>query len=123
MEQKKLKRCQYVIISTEAKVLTELRLRTQGLSQRILGEKLGKSGSWVAQIESGRAEIPDSEMLRRYLEIVGPLEVKSFKERVRLYKEKVTTKIRLQESVDRLSEEQCIKALHIINAVLAKAIA
>ncbi len=118
MQQTKKKRCQYVILTTEARVLTTLRTR-KGLSQRQLGQRLGKSGSWVAQIESGRADPPDGESLIPYLTAVGPITVKSFREYVRTFKEKTTDKARLMEAVERLNEEQSAKALRFFDAILA----
>ena len=121
MDRRTQKRCRYVILTTEAKVLAHLRQR-KGLSQRKLGEKLEKSGSWVAQIESGRADFPEGEMLNKYLEVLGPITVKSYREYVRNYRNKTTEKDRLEEAIGRLSEDQSNKALNIINAVLAGAI-
>ena len=121
MDRRTQKRCRYVILTTEAKVLAHLRQR-KGLSQRKLGEKLEKSGSWVAQIESGRADSPEGEMLNKYLEVIGPITVKSYREYIRNYRNKTTEKDRLEEAIGRLSEDQSNKALNIINAVLAGAI-
>ena len=121
MERRTQKRCRYVILTTEAKVLANLRLK-KGLSQRKLGERLKKSGSWVAQIESGRADIPEGEMLNEYLEAIGPMTVKSYSEYARNYRNQATKKDRLKEAIGRLSEEQSSKALSIINAVLADVI-
>ena len=55
MDRRTQKRCRYVILTTEAKVLAHLRQR-KGLSQRKLGEKLEKVGKLGGpnRIGSGR---------------------------------------------------------------------
>ena len=111
------KRSDQVILTTEAKVLKELRNHHK-LSMRKAGELIGKSDTYISHIENGRMDIPQGEKLQALLNIYGGIKYKSFRERVRLYREKTTEKDLLLDLVDKFDDSK----IHII-LNLAKSLA
>lgn len=119
------KRSNRVIMTTEAKTLKQIReerkqkLGERNFSLRAVAKRLGKTDSWLAQIENGRADVPQDERLDALLDIYG-LKRKSFNERVRLFKEKVTPKSELQELVERISDSQANLILTFTKSILSQ---
>ena len=65
---------------------------------------MNPTDSWLAHIENGRADIPQDERLDELLKIYG-FKKRSFYERVRIYKQKRTPQIEMQELLPRLNED------------------
>jgi HTH-type transcriptional regulator, competence development regulator len=82
-------RSQKIIISTEGKVLRELRLK-QSLSMRAAGAAMGYSDSYISQIENGRADPPKGEALLKFLRLYGEISPKYFGELARNWTAKKT---------------------------------
>jgi transcriptional regulator with XRE-family HTH domain len=99
------KRCHYVVLTPECHVLKELR-ESKGLSMRAAGTLLGKSDTYISHIENGRMDFPEGERLEALLNLYGPLKLKSFRERVRLYKQKTPKKEVLRNLVDRVDDSK-----------------
>ena len=76
-----------IIISNEARVLRQMRI-AKGLSMRAAGALIGKSDSYISQIENGRMDVPTAVKLEVLLQAYGPVKVASFKERVRFDSER-----------------------------------
>jgi transcriptional regulator with XRE-family HTH domain len=86
---------------------------------RGLGEMLGKSDSYISQVENGRMDPPTGEALTHYLGALGGMTTKSFMERVRRYRldRGTTDRDELIEIAKRATD---IQAKHIL--LLAKTI-
>jgi transcriptional regulator with XRE-family HTH domain len=106
-----------VIISNEARVLRQMRIG-KGLSMRAAGALVGRSDSFISQIENGRMEVPKGEMLEALVTVYGPIKVASFKERARLFKESYSPKEEAQSLLKRLSDDQTRLALAFLQAML-----
>ena len=117
------KRSNRVIMTNEAHVLKSIRedrkqkFGDREFSLRAVAKKLGRTNSWLAQIENGRADIPKGEILEALLKVYG-LKVKSFNERVRLYNKEVTPKGELFLLIDRMSDEHIQLLLSFSNSIL-----
>jgi transcriptional regulator with XRE-family HTH domain len=98
-------RAKKVIMTDEARVLKELRLAA-GLGMREAARHWGRSHTLLAQLETGRLDIPKGERLERLLEIYGVSGYKSFYDRVRNYKGKLTPGERLLEIVEKLDADK-----------------
>lgn len=64
----KIKRCAVVQMSNEVKVLRELRKENK-LSMLAAGSLIGKSDSYISQLENGRADLPSKDLLLTILDI------------------------------------------------------
>ena len=114
------KRTARVIMTDEARVLRELRVERQ-LSMRGLGASMGKSDSYVSQVENGRMDPPTDEALDRYLAAVGGMTSKSFYERVRRFRidRSRTDRDELLEVAKRATEVQVKQILLLAKTILA----
>ena len=83
---------------------------------RQLGEIVGVSDSYIAHVESGRADPPLGARLQKYLDVFE-IKEKSFYERVRLLKEKVTPRGELMELVGRMSDDKVTTLLAIAKGI------
>lgn len=98
-------------MTNAARVLKEIREErkhkhgSHNYSMRAISKRLCRSNAWLSHIENGRAYVPTDGRLDALLAIYG-LKRKSFIERVRLYKQKVTHHSELHELIDRLDEEK-----------------
>jgi transcriptional regulator with XRE-family HTH domain len=98
-------RSRKVIMTDEARVLKDLRLAA-GLGLREAARRWGRSHTLLAQLETGRLDVPKGERLDRLLEIYGVSSYKSFYDRVRNYKEKVTPQEHLLEIAEKLDAQK-----------------
>lgn len=114
------KRTDRVIMTDEARVLRELR-QERGFSMRGLGASMGKSDSYVSQVENGRMDPPKDEALERYLAAIGGISSKSFYERVRRYRinRSRTDRDELLEVAKRATEVQVRQILLLAKTILA----
>jgi len=114
------KRTNRVIMTDEARVLRELR-QERSHSMRSLGAAMGKSDSYVSQIENGRMDPPKEEALELYLSAVGGINSKSFYERVRRYRtdRSHTDRDELLEVAKRATEIQVRQILLLAKTILA----
>lgn len=114
------KRTDRVIMTDEARVLRELREERE-LSMRGLGASMGKSDSYVSQVENGRMDPPKDEALERYLAAIGGINSKSFYERVRRYRtdRSRTDRDELLEVAKRATEVQVRQILLLAKTILA----
>lgn len=94
-------RSRKVIMTDEARVLKELRLAA-GLGMREAARRWDRSHTLLAQLETGRLDVPKGERLDRLLEIYGVSGYKSFYDRVRNYKGSTTPQERLLEIAEKL---------------------
>lgn len=101
----KQRRSDRIILTNEARVLRDLRIASK-LSMRKAGELVGRSDSYIAHIETGRMNPPTDEKLDRLLNIYGGLKQKSFYERVRNWKYKITIHDEFIEIVKKLDDEK-----------------
>ena len=106
-----------IIMTNEARVLKDLRVQ-HGLSMRRAGALIGLSDSYIAHIETGRMDPPRNDKLDRILGIYGGIKQKSFYERVRDYKQKLTEKDELLELVDRLNVVQTKMVSSFVKSLL-----
>jgi transcriptional regulator with XRE-family HTH domain len=74
-----------VLPTKEGRLLRKLR-KDKKLSMRSLAQAVGVTDSYIAQMETGRANAPKGETLYRMLMALGTNE-KAFKERLRNFKE------------------------------------
>jgi transcriptional regulator with XRE-family HTH domain len=91
-----------VIPSKEGRLLKKLR-KDKKLSMRSLAQQVGVTDSYVAQMETGRANPPKGETLYRMLMVLGTNE-KAFKERVRTFKEDKSDAETIMELLKRMNE-------------------
>lgn len=114
------KRTGRVIMTDEARVLRELR-QERGHSMRSLGTAMGKSDSYISQVENGRMDVPTDEALEHYLAALGGINSKSFYERVRRYRtdRSRTDRDELLEVAKRASEIQVRQILLLAKTILA----
>ena len=98
-------------MTNAARVLKEIREERKqkhgqrNYSMRAIAKSLCRSNAWLSHIENGRADVPSDHRLDALLSIYG-LKRKSFTERVRLYKQKVTPRSELHDLIDRLDAEK-----------------
>lgn len=121
--QSRRKRSNRVVMTNEARVLKEIReerknkLGETNYSLRAVAKQLGKTDSWLSQIENGRADVPTDHRLNALLSVYG-LKRKSFYERVRLCREKVTPKSELNELINRMDDEKIKLVLTFSKSIL-----
>ncbi len=118
--QRRDRRTARVIMSDEARMLRELRLDRQ-LSMRDLGASMGKSDSYISQVENGRMDVPSGEALERYLAVLGGISSKSFYERVRRFRidRGQSERDELLELAKRATEIQVKQILLLAKTILA----
>jgi|GEM_PF-1064664 len=114
------KRTARVIMSDEARVLRQLREERE-LSMRGLGATLGKSDSYVSQVENGRMDVPKGEALEKYLEALGGIGPKGFQERVRRFRQEraPTYRDELLEIARRANDVQVKQILLLARTLMA----
>ncbi len=91
-----------VVLTNEARVLRELRLK-HNLSMREAGARVGVSDSYVSLIENGRTDPPQGEALGRFLKVYGGISEKYFYELVRECRGEITDAQVIAELVNKLS--------------------
>jgi transcriptional regulator with XRE-family HTH domain len=111
-------RTHHIHMTNEARVLKCLRLE-RGLSMRQAGELLGKSDSYISQIENGRLKPPRGEALELLLSLYGGPKVESFFARVRLHQEKFTEKEEIVELLQKTNELETSLLLKFMKALVA----
>ncbi len=82
-------RTQNVMFTNDARVLRQMRL-AHGLTMRQAGSLVGRSDSYISQIENRRMDPAKGERLERLLTVYGGIKVRSFNERVRLFRHQTT---------------------------------
>ena len=98
-------------MTNAARVLKEIREERKhkhghrSYSMRAISKRLSRSNAWLSHIENGRADVPSDHRLDALLAIYG-MKRKSFNERVRLYKQKVTPRNELHYLIDCLDDEK-----------------
>ncbi len=114
------KRTARVVMTDEARVLKIMREEKQ-LSMRGLGASLGKSDSYISQIENGRMDSPSGEALEKYLAALSGITVKSFYERVRRFRQEraLTHRDELLEIAKRANENQVKQILLLARTLIA----
>ncbi len=114
------KRTARVIMSDEARVLRDLR-EARGLSMRALGALMGKSDSYISQVENGRMDVPTGAALERYLTAIGGINERSFYERVRRFRLDAGPSYRdeLIEIAKRATDAQTKQILILAKTILA----
>ena len=115
-----IKRTARVIMTDEARVLKHLR-EERGYSMRALGAVMGKSDSYVSQIENGRMDVPKDDALDKYLSAIGGITAKSFYDRVRRYRAERGPNERdeLIEIAKRVNDNQLRSILVLAKTILA----
>lgn len=102
------KRSDRIEMTDEARVLKILRSEAK-LSMKKVADLVGLSDSYIAHVETGRIDVPDSDKLNRLLKIYG-IQLGTFRERVRIYSVQITPEQELMELVYRLRPHE-VKAL------------
>lgn len=110
------KRSARIIMTNEARVLREMRLDL-GYTMLKAGELLGLSDSYIAHLETGRIDVPRGEKLDRILNAYGGIKQKSFYEKVRNFREKITPFDELLEIAKRLPENKVLLLLNIVKSL------
>jgi transcriptional regulator with XRE-family HTH domain len=110
-------RTSQVTITNEARILRQMRIG-KGLSMRKAGELIGRSDSYISQIENGRMNVPEGEVLEKMLDVYEGPKVRSFKERARLLKHQMTSREELEDLVKRLNAEKMVLVLNIVKGLL-----
>lgn len=108
-----------VVISNEALVLRQMRHKA-GLSMRKAGSLIGVSDSYISQIENGRMDVPTGVRLDQLLSAYGGIRRKSYYEKVRNFKAKMTARDRLSLLVSRLDGPRLDEFIAIAEVLLAK---
>jgi predicted transcriptional regulator len=111
------KRSSRIVMSNEARVLKDMRIEA-GLSMRKAGALVDRSDSYIAHIETGRIDPPVGDKLQRLLDVYSGIKVKSFYERCREYKKRITPREELREIVERVSTENIISLLNVAKSLL-----
>lgn len=111
------KRCSRIVMTTEAKVLRDLRIQS-GLTMRQAGALLGLSDTYISHIETGRMDPPTDEKLENILAIYGGMKRKSFNERIRLYKDKSNPSTELVDLLPRLQYREVMTLLAVAKTLL-----
>ena len=112
-------RTQKVTITNEARVLKEMRLSV-GLSMRAAGCQIGRSDTYISQIENGRMDVPKGERLEKLLGAYGGIKIRSFHERVRLYNEKASPKTELRQLIEKLQDRHLSTVATVVQSLLAQ---
>lgn len=106
-----------VLPSKEGRLLRKLR-KDKKLSMRSLAQAVGVTDSYIAQMETGRANAPKGETLYRMLMALGTNE-KAFKERLRNFKEDRTDAEVIADLLKRMNESDIKMFRQMIEAKLA----
>lgn len=113
-------RTEKIIMSNEARVLRQMRI-SKGLSMRAAGKLIGRSDSFISQVENGRMPISGSPMLEKILNAYGDgIKVKSFYEKARLLKHLLTPKEELLGLIARLNDLQTRTVLMVVKGLVRK---
>ena len=76
-----------VIMSNEARVLRDLRLK-MSMTMKAAGKVIGCSDSFISHVETGRVAVPSGERMLAFLKAYGDISGKYFRELVREYEGK-----------------------------------
>ena len=112
------KRSATIIITNEARVLRDLRIRS-GLSMRKAADLIKLSDTYIAHIETGRMDPPTGDRLEKLLAIYGGIKQKTFYEKVRKYKRRIPDRDHLSEVVRRLPAEKVTTLLIFAQVLVA----
>jgi len=106
-----------VLPTKEGRLLRKLR-KDKKLSMRSLARAVGVTDSYIAQMETGRANEPKGETLYRMLMALGTNE-KAFKERLRNFKEDRTDAEVIADLLKRMNESDIKMFRQMMEAKLA----
>lgn len=109
-------RSQRLVITTEARVLKQLR-QAKGMTMLQAAKAIGKSKPYIAHIEGGRMDVPKGDKLKTILAAYGITTHKSFYDRIRNFKERVTPREELQDLATRLPDEKIQVLLGLAKAL------
>ena len=115
----RVKRSAKVLITNEARVLRQMRI-AMDLSMRAAGALIGRSDTYISHIENGRMDVPTGPGLERLLAAYGGLKVKSFQERVRLYRQQLSPRDELVELAEHIGDAQVLTAVLVLRGMLAR---
>jgi transcriptional regulator with XRE-family HTH domain len=108
-----------VIITAEAKVLRQLRVK-HGLSMKQAGALMDYSDSYISQIENGRENPPKAERLLKFLNAYGKISEKYFRELVREIEKDLSDVDVIEELLPKLKPAQ-LRAVRVLCESLAAA--
>ena len=111
-----LERSQKLLITTEARVLKQIR-ESKGMTMMQAAQSIGMSKPYIAHIEGGRMDLPKGDKLLKLLGAYGITTHKSFYDRVRNFKERVTPRDELQDLASRLPDEKVEVLLGLAKAL------
>ena len=100
----KIQRSARVVLTPEAKVLRNLRIK-RGLSMPKVASALDCSTSLIAHIETGRLNPPKGDGLHRFLKLYGDIKPKYFQELCKNWRDEKTDADVIQELLNHLSPE------------------
>jgi transcriptional regulator with XRE-family HTH domain len=111
-----LERSQKLLVTVEARALKQIR-EAKGLSMKQAALAIGMSKPYIAHIEGGRMAVPKEEKLLKLLRAYGIFTHKSFYDRVRNFKERVTPRDERQDLASRLPDEKIQLLLGLAKAL------
>lgn len=111
------KRSSRVVLTNEGRVLRELRM-IRGFSMKKAGALIGLSDSYISHIENGRLDPPKGKRLEQILSGYGGITVKSYYDRVRRFKRKITPLEELNELLEKLPDEKIKMLYHFARSIV-----
>ncbi len=111
-----VERSQKLLITTEARVLKQLR-EAKGMTMQQAADVIGKSKPYIAHIEGGRLDVPKGDKLMKVLAAYGVSSYKAFYDRVRNFNERVTPRDELLDLAARLPNEKVTVLLGLAKAL------
>lgn len=108
-----------IIITAEAKVLRQLRIK-QGFSMKQAGALMNYSDSYISQIENGRENPPKAKRLLKFLDVYGKISEKYFRELVRELEKEVSDIDVIEELLPKFKPAQ-LKVVRVLCESLAAA--
>ena len=86
---------------------------------RQAGELLGKSDSYISQVENGRMKPPVGEALEKLLSLYDGPRLEGFQARVRSYQERLTEKDEIVELIQKVNPLETTVILKFLKALVA----
>lgn len=115
----KRKRHYRVVLTSEAVALREIRKKV-GVSIREVCRRLGKSESFLRQIETGRNDFPKKDVLEKLLEMYGTT-YKMFRHKVtevRDFQLSMTPREEIKLLIDKIPDEKLATVRAIITSLI-----
>jgi transcriptional regulator with XRE-family HTH domain len=98
-------RSSQIIMSDAAKVLRDLRLRSN-ISMKEAGKRIGVTDSYISHIENGRTNVPVGPSLLAILDAYGGVSMKYYQELIRLKRKEVGDIDIITDLVSRMNPHQ-----------------